>query len=98
MIVSSHTRETAGGGRGIVSNANGDVQKSILDKRHTASTDNVEYENEVTTSSRGRDAAGGGRGAFSYAHGDVPTNTTTTTTTRKKDNATVAKSKERKSF
>ena len=45
---------------------------SILQQRHTASTDSVKYENEATTICRARETAGGERGAFSNAHGDVP--------------------------
>ena len=48
------------------------MPKRILQKRHTASADNVKYESEATTSSRARDTAGGGRGAFSNAFSDVP--------------------------
>ena len=72
MTLSSHTRETAGGGHGIFSNADGDVRMSILQKRYTACTDNVKYDYKMTTSSRARDTVGGGRGAFSNAYNDVP--------------------------
>ena len=72
MTTSSHTRDTAGGGRAIFSNADSIVPTSILQQRHTASTDNVKYESEITASSRARDTAGGRRGAFSNAYSDVP--------------------------
>ena len=55
-----------------VRDANGDVLMSILQQRHTASTDKVKCENEMTTSIRARDTAGGGHGASSNAYGDVP--------------------------
>ena len=38
VTTSSHTRDTAGGGRGTFSNAYGDVPMSILQQRHTENT------------------------------------------------------------
>ena len=70
MTTSSHTGDTAGGGRGYLLDQDGDVPMSILQKRHTASTDSVKYENEMTTISRTRDTAGGGCDALSSAHSD----------------------------
>ena len=40
MTTSCHARDTAGRGRSIFSNTNGDVPMSILQQKHTANTDN----------------------------------------------------------
>ena len=50
MTTSNHTRNTAGGGRGIFSNTNRDVSPSILHPRHTINThhhnDNFHYQHD----------------------------------------------------
>ena len=70
MTVSSHPKDTFGGGCGIFSNADGDVPRSILHKKHNASTDSANCENEMTTRNQTRDTAGARRGAPN-THSDV---------------------------
>ena len=54
MTTNSHTRDTAGEGRGFFSNTHGDVLMSILQHRHTANTSST---TTTTTTHKKDDAA-----------------------------------------